>query len=218
MKTLGHLFALLILVVSVSSCAALLGRSNDFLMNIHNGMSKEQILSMLGNPNYRRFDHEMEEWGYVKAIANNAGLTVVNISFIDGKVVGMDSFEKERPVAVPVTPQTDVVVTRPYNAYHPRRFDVMSDRDFQALYNKVKNKPFKDDQFEILSVGIDKRSVTCDQCVRMMSIFTFDDDRLEILKIMSPNIVDLEHADKIVNSLSFISSEEKARSILGIRR
>ncbi|WP_321479472.1 DUF4476 domain-containing protein [uncultured Bacteroides sp.] len=218
MKTLGHLFALLILVVSVSSCAALLGTSNDFLMNIHHGMSREQVLSMLGNPNYRRFDHEMEEWGYEKSIAANPGMTVINISFIDGKVVGMDSFHKHQAVAVPVSPQTDVLMPHPYSSYRPRRLDVMSDRDFQALYNKVKNKPFKDDQLEILSVGVDKRSVTCDQCVRMMSIFTFDDDRLEVLKRMSPNIFDLEHADRIVDSLSFISSEDKARSILGIRR
>ena len=85
-------------------------------------------------------------------------------------------------------------------------------------YNKVKAKPFKDDQLDLLEAGIGNRGLSCKQCVRMMSIYRFDDDKLEVLKILAPNISDRENYDEIINALDFISSEEKARSILGIKK
>ena len=48
--------------------------------------------------------------------------------------------------------------------------------------------------------------------------YRFDDDKLEVLKIIAPNISDRENYDEIINALDFISSEEKARSILGIKK
>lgn len=47
-----------------------------------------------------------------------------------------------------------------------------------------------------------------------MSIYTFDDDKLEVLEIVAPRIVDSENYEDIIKSLSFISSEEKAEKIL----
>ncbi|KAA5429186.1 DUF4476 domain-containing protein, partial [Bacteroides cellulosilyticus] len=35
---------------------------------------------------------------------------------------------------------------------------------------------------------------------------------------LAPNISDRENYDEIINALDFISSEEKARSILGIKK
>lgn len=94
----------------------------------------------------------------------------------------------------------------------------MNERDFLSLYNKVKSKPFKDDQLDLLEAGIGNRGLSCKQCVRMMSIYRFDDDKLEVLKILAPNISDRENYDEIINALDFISSEEKARSIMGIKK
>ena len=47
-----------------------------------------------------------------------------------------------------------------------------------------------------------------------MSIYTFDDDKLEVLNIVAPQIIDFENQEEIIKSLSFISSEEKAEKIL----
>lgn len=74
------------------------------------------------------------------------------------------------------------------------------------------------DQLDLLEAGIGNRGLSCKQCVRMMSIYRFDDDKLEVLKILAPNISDRENYDEIINALDFISSEEKARSILGIKK
>ena len=72
--------------------------------------------------------------------------------------------------------------------------------------------------FEFLVLESAQAGLSCKQCVRMMSIYRFDDDKLEVLKILAPNISDRENYDEIINALDFISSEEKARSILGIKK
>ncbi len=92
----------------------------------------------------------------------------------------------------------------------------MKDEEFNAFYSKIKNKPFKDDQLELLQTGAENRFFTCKQCLRLMSIYTFDDDKLEVCRVIIPRIVDRENYDKIVDGVSFISSQEKVRAMFGL--
>mgnify|MGYP002224405730 FL=1 len=135
----------------------------------------------------------------------------------------MDSFESvPTPPAVAVCPpaqvESTVVAPRPphHNGHHPNYPQITSDNDFQQLYNKIKQKPFKDEQLDILSLAAGHRWFSCQQCVRLMSIYTFDDDKLKVLQILATRIADKENYDKIINSLDFLSSEDKAKEMLGI--
>ena len=93
----------------------------------------------------------------------------------------------------------------------------MSEKDFQFLYKIIKKKSFDDDRMEILGVGVLDNYFTCHQCVRLMSFYKFDDDKLKILRIMVGHIVDLENHHDILKRLDFDSNKEKALDILGIR-
>lgn len=106
----------------------------------------------------------------------------------------------------------------PHHSQRPHRHssEVMNEGDFLYLYEKVKNKPFKDDKLELLSVGVLSNQFTCRQCIKIMSIFTFDDDKLKALEIMSGHLVDRENHDKILEALTFSSSKDKAKNILDI--
>lgn len=217
MKTMKLTFALLVIALGMSSCAALFGTSKDVLMSVQKGMTQQEVASILGKPDYRRFDHNTEDWEYVKPIAGNSGGTVITIGFEDGRVVAMDSFQDKPAPPVALYPTVEVSggpVSRP----HVSVGRGMNDAEFQSFYNKVKSKPFKDDRLNLLESGIGRRGISCQQCIRMMSIFQFDDDKLDVLRILAPNVVDRENGDKIINSLAFISSEEEARKILGIKK
>ena len=159
----------------------------------------------------------MEGWRYEKSISGAPGITIIDLGFVDGKVTYMDSYEKYTNPPVAVYPSVEIGGEAPSRP-HVSGGRGMNERDFQSLYNKVKSKPFKDDQLELLEAGIGNRGLSCKQCVRMMSIYRFDDDKLEVLKIIAPNISDRENYDEIIDALDFISSEEKARSILGIKK
>lgn len=61
---------------------------------------------------------------------------------------------------------------------------------------KSKNKAFKDDQMELLSVGVVNNYFTCKQTARLMSIFTWDDEKMKVLRMVSNRIVDREMEKK----------------------
>lgn len=106
----------------------------------------------------------------------------------------------------------------PQHQHRPNRHhsEIMNESDFQYLYDKVKGKTFDDDKLELLSVGVLSNQFTCRQCIKIMSVFTFDDKKLKVLDIMAMHIADKENYEKILDSLSFSSSREKAKDILCI--
>ena len=124
-----------------------------------------------------------------------------------------------------LTPSTSVIkrsevktVEQRHHKEQPsRRHSAMNEKDFQFLYKIIKKKSFDDDRMEILSVGVLDNYFTCQQCVRLMSLYKFDDDKLKILRIMSGHIVDLENHHDILMRLDFESNKLKALYILGIR-
>jgi len=90
----------------------------------------------------------------------------------------------------------------------------MSKREFEVLYSKVKDKPFSRDKFELIEVGSLDSRFACYQCRRMMELFSFDDERLEVLELMAPHIVDSENGELLFDALNFENNKEKARKII----
>lgn len=91
---------------------------------------------------------------------------------------------------------------------------IMNNRDFQYLYKVLKKKSFNSDRLELLSVGVLDNYFSCRQCAKIMSLCSFDGDRLEVFEIMVGHLVDLENADIIIESLNFKSNQEKAVKLL----
>ena len=92
----------------------------------------------------------------------------------------------------------------------------MDDNTFDAFYNKVKNKPFKDDKFELLGLKVKDYSFSCKQCIKLMNLFTFDDEKLNVVDLLASSIRDKENYDDVIDELDFISTKEKAKKILKI--
>ena len=113
--------------------------------------------------------------------------------------------------------EVKTVEQRHHKEQPSRHHSAMSEKDFQFLYKIIKKKSFDDDRMEILGVGVLDNYFTCHQCVRLMSLYKFDDDKLKILRIMVGHIVDLENHHDILKRLDFDSNKEKALNILGIR-
>jgi len=222
MKTLKRLIGLLVLFAGLSSCASLFVNKN-VLMNIHNGMSQSEVSKLLGQPDYRRFNGDLEEWEYEKGIWGNAGYTVIVVGFADGRVVNMNSFRDDTPSVVTTPAPTSVVEVPNYSMTerHSRRRSLfflkkMDDNTFDAFYNKVKNKPFKDDKFELLGLKVKDYSFSCKQCIKLMNLFTFDDEKLNVVDLLASSIRDKENYDDVIDELDFISTKEKAKKILEI--
>ena len=107
---------------------------------------------------------------------------------------------------------------RPHPNRPMSREHVMNDKDFQFLYKVIKKKSFDRDRLELLSVGVLDNYFSCRQCAKILSIYSFDDDKLKILDIMSGHIVDMENVNTILKSFKFDSNRRKAADILGVKR
>ena len=154
MKTIKLTLALLAFMIGINSCASIIGSSKDIMMSVQKGMTQK------------------EQCEYVKLVAGGNLSTVTTsivIDFVNGRVVGMNSFNTAPHPPVAVYPAIEVGDGTASSRPHVSGGRGMNERDFQSLYNKVKSKPFKDDQLELLEAGIGNRGLSCKQCVRILS-------------------------------------------------
>lgn len=91
---------------------------------------------------------------------------------------------------------------------------VMNDQLFQTFYKEMKNEPFKDDRMKLLNAALAGSDFTSAQCLQLTKLYTFDDGRMEIMKIMYPRIVDKEAFFTVINTLTFSSSKEKMKDFM----
>ena len=141
---------------------------------------------------------------------SNISRTQIVVTFEGGRVVAMDSFSGE-PRTLPVVP-SEVVIDSPAPVYvrgmHPE--------DFRHFYEKVKSRPFKDDQIEMMRTVARNNSLNCVQCASLMALYTFDDDKMKVLNIFAPNIVDPENYEAILDVIDSLFKKDDAKKILGI--
>lgn len=90
----------------------------------------------------------------------------------------------------------------------------LSDDDFSLLYNKVKKASFDSNKIDLIEVACLGCYFTCSQSVRLMSLFSFDNKKLEVLQKLAPRITDLHNAVQIYDSFSFSSSKDKAMRVI----
>lgn len=214
MKQIKIIPITLLIVISLSSCSLFNGSlSNNKMMSIQKGMTKSEILRLLRTPDYRNFDREMEEWVFITPNRN------LILGFYNDQVETMNTYPAGtyyNRSAYPAYENSNYPPTS-YPSYPARAGSYSSatnERDFQQLYDAVRRESFKDNQFQLLRNGVYNRYFTANQCVRMMLIYTFDDDKLKVLEIMASRIVDRENQNQILDALTYISSKEKARNIM----
>lgn len=133
-----------------------------------------------------------------------------DLVYFDGRGVteiwvdGRDNMRPERP-------------GRPEQGEHRPGYGynrVMNDQLFQTFYKEMKNEPFKDDRMKLLNAALAGSDFTSAQCLQLTKLYTFDDDRMEIMKIMYPRIVDKEAFFTVINTLTFSSSREKMKDFI----
>lgn len=133
-----------------------------------------------------------------------------DLVYFDGRGVteiwvdGRDNMRPERP-------------RRPEQGEHRPGYGynrVMNDQLFQTFYKEMKNEPFKDDRMKLLNAALAGSDFTSAQCLQLTKLYTFDDDRMEIMKIMYPRIVDKEAFFTVINTLTFSSSKEKMKDFI----
>ena len=208
------LIATTILMFAVCLSASAKGKRN-----VERGMTKQEVIAILGEPKLTSFDMYGDKWEYDKynyLFGDSKYITV----FFDrnGKVVQYDT-----RIIEPNSQTSNVQQPHPTPPIYDGRCEpdgrmdygyCLDDASFSKLYNKVKKASFDDNKFDLIEVASLGCYYSCAQVVRIMKIFPFDDEQLKALKMMAPHIVDLQNTGLIYKVFSFDSEKDKAEEII----
>ncbi|MFW5491962.1 MAG: DUF4476 domain-containing protein [Segatella copri] len=209
-----------LIATSILMFAVCLSASAKGKRNVERGMTKQEVIAILGEPKLTSFDMYGDKWEYDKynyLFGDSKYITV----FFDrnGKVVQYDTriIEPNSQTSNVQQPQHPTPPLYDGRCDPDDRMDYgysLDDASFSKLYNKVKKASFDDNKFDLIEVASLGCYYSCAQVVRIMKIFPFDDEQLKALKMMAPHIVDLQNTGLIYKVFSFDSEKEKAEEII----
>ena len=207
-----------LIATTILMFAVCLSASAKDVKSVERGMTKQEVINILGKPKLTSFDAYGDKWEYYKmnVLAGEGKRIVVGFD-LNGRVVAYETklwanntnSEIGNCNQRPTLPPSGVGPDGPiYYGY------CLDDASFSRLYNKVKNASFDDNKFDLIEVASLGCYYSCAQTARMMSIFTFGDKQLKVLSMMASHIVDPQNAIAIYNVLTFDSEKAKAGEIL----
>ena len=209
------LIATTILMFAVCLSASAKGKRN-----VERGMTKQEVIAILGEPKLTSFDMYGDKWEYDKCNYLFGDSKYITVFFDrNGKVVQYDTriIEPNSQTSNVQQPQHPTPPIYDGRCDPDGRMDYgycLDDASFSKLYNKVKQASFNDNKFDLIEVASLGCYYSCTQVVRIMKIFPFDDEQLKALKMMAPHIVDLQNTGLIYKIFSFDSEKDKAEEII----
>ena len=81
-------------------------------------------------------------------------------------------------------------------------------------YDRVMNEPFEKDRMGLITTALANSDFTSEQCLQLVKFYTFDNERLKIMKMMYPNIVDKEAFFTVIGTLTFSSNKTKMNDFI----
>lgn len=216
-----HAVLFLSLILLTTACLTSNNMSGKMLMSVQQGMTPLEVRNIFGGePDYRRFDGNSEEWEYRRySSAANVRWSIVLIQFTDGRVSGMDSFKDrgmEMNATTVVTPSPTAVTT--IGAFPNRRpveeIRVMSDSEFETFHSKLKFTVMSDEQKKMIKNMLQRHDVTSAQCVEIVKEISYTPDRVEMMKELYPYVRDKQNFNKVIDSLFANTYKDEMRKFI----
>ena len=89
----------------------------------------------------------------------------------------------------------------------------MHDKDFSMMCKVVEDASFSDKMIGVIKVACISSYFTSKQCAQLLSMFSFENDKLKALKVLHPRMLDID-AKPILKQFTFSDNKDKAIDIL----
>ena len=210
-----------LIVTSFMMFAVCLSASAKTKKIVERGMTKQEVIEIMGQPKLTSFDAYGDIWEFYKMNALTGESKRIVVGFdLNGRVVAYNMSYVDDNIQQPAPPShpscgAGAGVVAVVGPKVPIGYGYcLDDASFSILYNKVKNASFDDNKFDLLQVASLGCYYSCAQTARIMRIFTFGDKQLKVLRMMAPRIVDPQNATDIYNVLTFDSEKSEAGEII----
>ena len=206
----------LALMLGLSSCGIATGYSpQPGVERIERGMTREQVMQVMGRPNTRSLAADGSElWEYREFYAG--GVTyVAQISFNEGRVTRMDNRrEVERlPEGTPYPSRPQQGSGYPGGSYEAEQ-ERRAEEAFSQFIRDIQSKPFDEDKFRLIRDVAQRNYFTTEQTIRVLRLFSWDDEKFKVLRILAPRIRDSFNAHRIIDLFTWDDDKARARKIL----
>ena len=89
----------------------------------------------------------------------------------------------------------------------------MHRKDFKMMCEVVEDASFNEKKIGIIKVACISSYFNTKQCTKLLSMISFESDRLKALKVLVPRVLDINPSE-ILKQFSFSSNKDKAMEIL----
>jgi hypothetical protein bfra3_12115 len=90
----------------------------------------------------------------------------------------------------------------------------MRNDEFARFLNDAKSKTFDSDRTDFIEKAASSTGFTSEQCRRLIKLYSFDDDRTKVLKILYPSVVDKDNFSIAVDELDFLSNQSTVKDFV----
>ena len=215
-----HIMLCLALGILVSGCFTSYVSTKQ-MMGIYQGMTQSQVESVLGKPDFRRFDGDMEEWEFHRdngtPVLTSEPVTII-VQFVNREVVSMDTFKGYgRPapmhsVVVPPAVNTTVEVFPNHEQVEEAR--LMTAPEFDEFINKLKITVMNEDQKKLVDRMLRTYDVTSNQCVKIVKEISYTPDQVEMMKKLYPYVRDKRNFNKVIDILFSNAYKDEMRKFI----
>ena len=150
---------------------------------IERGMTKQEVMSILGTPKASSFDQTGTRWEYIKSKLLDIYDVYVRIEFDNrDRVVNYQETIIPRQAAN----QNNMIIGNPTDEFrrpYPAFYDeCLSENEFTILYDRMNKANFDDNRMALLEVACLRSLFTCRQSAQLLKLFTFSDSKLKALR------------------------------------
>lgn len=196
-------------IISLTACGLQRG-INDLSL----GMSKAEVTRILGKPDLRNLNASEEVWQYF--VSPYVGTTdTYTISFKNERLSSLNSVrKKERPQSVPVIiPEPDVKTYPqsriPERSRYDQRAQEEAEQEFKEFLSRIKSQTFTKYMIAYVRDAARYQRFSSLQVKRILQLFSWDSERLDVLKILAPAMTDGYKVHEIIDTL--ILSQRKTK-------
>ncbi len=108
------------------------------------------------------------------------------------------------------------VGTRPDDSPAPTEVGPLTEADLVALQRSIEAAPFNAGKLQLLQDGVADRTLTSPEAERLLELFSFSRDRVDVLVFLHPRLRDPGEFDRLLGALKFESDRQAVRDRLGL--
>lgn len=91
---------------------------------------------------------------------------------------------------------------------------VMDDLLFSQFMDNMRKEPFSNNRKKLIETALAGSGFTSAQCLQVAKLYSFDKDRMEVMKMMYPRVVDREAFFTVIDALTFSSNKDAMRTFV----